>query len=145
MQQKFWKYWIRVNFYELTQQWAVMLNKLFTIIEWLRITYCVSFTKASSDHIVHVAVFTEFQLCQVNLHLAVFHKHTLFHYLKAKTTGKLLIFHTHIILYTYTVCGCINLYTEQNKLQLKKQTTRTPQQQEMTKTKKDLDYTRISA
>lgn len=49
-------------------------------------TYCVSFTEASGDHIVHVAVFAELQLRQVHLHLAVFHKHTLFHHLEKTST-----------------------------------------------------------
>lgn len=56
----------------------------------LRPTYCVSFTEASGDHIVHVAVFAELQLRQVHLHLAVFHKHTLFHHLERTNTGLLL-------------------------------------------------------
>lgn len=51
---------------------------------WLRPTYCVCFTEASGDHIVHVAVFTELELRQVHLHLAVLYKHTLFHHLEEK-------------------------------------------------------------
>lgn len=45
-------------------------------------TYCVSFTEAFGDHIVHIAVFTELQLGQVHFYLAVLHKHTLFNHLQ---------------------------------------------------------------
>lgn len=44
-------------------------------------TYRVGFTEASGDHVVHVAVFTELQLRQVHLHLAMLHKHPLFNHL----------------------------------------------------------------
>lgn len=63
--------WIQVN-----------LENLFSSLNESRPTYCISFTEAPGDHIVHVAVFTELQLRQVHLHLAVLHKHTLFHHLE---------------------------------------------------------------
>lgn len=46
-------------------------------------TYCVGFTEAPSDHVVHVAVFAELQLRQVHLNLAVLHEHTLLHHLES--------------------------------------------------------------
>lgn len=49
-------------------------------------TYCVGFTETSGDHVVHVAVFTKLQLCQVHLHFAVLHEHTLFHHLQTNKT-----------------------------------------------------------
>lgn len=44
-------------------------------------TYRVCFAEASGDHVVYVAVFTQLQFCEVHLHLAVLHKHTLFYHL----------------------------------------------------------------
>lgn len=84
--------WTQANLKVLNWSLTYKQCKQTVTAEWLRPTYCVSFTEASGDHIVHVAVFTELQLRQVHLHLAVLHKHTLFHHLQ-NNKGNLLTVH----------------------------------------------------
>lgn len=45
-------------------------------------TYSVSFTEAPGDHVVHVSIFTQLELSEVDFHLTVFDEHAVLHHLK---------------------------------------------------------------
>lgn len=53
---------------------------------WIHITltYSISFTEMTCDHIVHVVILAQVQLQQINLDLTVLDKHAMFNNLEKK-------------------------------------------------------------
>lgn len=62
------------------------LSGYFFMQSWIHrpLTYSVSFTEMTRDHIVHVVILTQVQLQQVDLHLTVLDKHAMFNNLEMK-------------------------------------------------------------
>jgi len=58
-------------------------------------TYGVCFAEAARDDVLHVAVFTQLELSEVDLHLTVFDEHALLHHLRNT--------HTHTHTHTHTI------------------------------------------